>query len=85
LDKIFKIFRTGSPKEWILWWTDYEEVCIGMLVTTGSSRNMMVCQMLSDEPLKEFEQVLATFATETIVNSNRALDAVTVQISRRST
>jgi hypothetical protein len=80
LNKIFKIFRTGSPVEWILWRTDYEEVCVEMSVTTGSARNRMVCQMLSDEPLKEFERVLATFATETIVNSNRALDAVAIQI-----
>ena len=40
----------------------------------------MVRQMLSDEPLKEFERMLATFETETIVNSNRALDSVVMQI-----
>ena len=33
-----------------------------------------------DEPLKEFERVLETFATETTVNSNQALDAVANQI-----
>jgi hypothetical protein len=76
LMKSFKIFRSGSPEEWILWRADHNEVCTGMLIATGSSKNWMVWQMLSDEPLKEFEQTMATFATETNANSNRALDAV---------
>jgi hypothetical protein len=36
--------------------------------------------MLSDEPLKEFEQVLATHPTETIAHSNHSLDSVANQI-----
>jgi hypothetical protein len=76
LTKSFKIFRSDSPEEWILWRADHNEVCTGMSIATGSSKNWMVCQMLSDKPLKEFEQTMATFATETNANSNRALDAV---------
>jgi hypothetical protein len=51
-----------------------------MFITTGSARNWMVRQMLSDKPLKEFEQMLATFATEMIVNINHTLHSVAVQI-----
>jgi hypothetical protein len=40
----------------------------------------MVCQMLSDKPLKESDRKLATFATETIANYNLALDANAIQI-----
>jgi hypothetical protein len=80
LSRYSKIFRSGSPEEYILWHTDYDEVCVGMSITTDSARNRMVHQMLSDEPLKEFEQMLATFATEMIMNNNHALDAVAVQI-----
>jgi hypothetical protein len=80
LTKSFKIFRSGSPEEWILWRTDYNEVCVGMSITLGAARNRMVRQMLSDEPLKEFERTLSTFATETTANSNRALDAVAATI-----
>jgi hypothetical protein len=76
LTKSFKIFRSGSPEEWILWRADHNEVCTGMSIATGSSKNRMIRQMLSDEPLKEFERMMATFATETNANSNRALDAV---------
>jgi hypothetical protein len=77
LTKSFKIFRSGSPKEWILWHADHKEVCTGMSIGTGSSKNWMVCQMFTDEPLKEFKRrTMATFATETNANSNRALDAV---------
>jgi hypothetical protein len=36
--------------------------------------------MLSEEPLKEFERTMATFATKTNANSNRALNAVTITI-----
>ena len=80
LQKSFKIFRSGSPEEWILWRSDCNEVCVGMSITSGLAKNRMIRQMLSDEPLKEFERVLETFATETTVNSNRALDAVANQI-----
>jgi hypothetical protein len=80
LTKSFKIFRSGSPEEWILWRNDYDEVCVGMSITLGSARNRMVRQMLSDEPLKEFERTLSTFTTETNVNNNRSLDAVATQI-----
>ena len=80
LSKVFKIFRSGSPEEWILWRSDFAEVCVGMSIASGSARNRMVRQLLSDEPLKEFERVLETFATETTVNSNKALDSVAVQI-----
>ncbi len=80
LTKSLKIFRSGSPEEWILWRTDYNEVCTGMSITLGAARNRMVCQMLSDEPLKEFERTLSIFATETNAKSNRALDSVATQI-----
>ena len=80
LNKEFKIFRTGSPEEWILWRRDFNEICIGMAIFSGANHNRMVRQLLSDEPLKEFESKLATFATETVANCNTALDAVAVQI-----
>ncbi len=79
-NKEFKIFRTGSPEEWILWQRDFNEVCVGMDIATGANHDRMVRQLLSDEPLKEFERLLATFATETVANCNLALDAVAVQI-----
>ena len=78
LTKEFKIFRTGSPKEWILWRQDFNKICTGMAITAGSNRNRMVCQLLSDEPLSQFETRLATCATETNANCNLALDAVAV-------
>jgi hypothetical protein len=40
----------------------------------------MIWQMLSDDPLKEFEQVLVTCPTEMITNSNHSLDSATNQI-----
>jgi hypothetical protein len=80
LSKSFKIFCSGSPEEWILWHADHNKVCTGMAIATGSTKNKMVCQMLSNEPLKEFKHVLATFATEPNVHSNYALDAVAIQI-----
>jgi hypothetical protein len=53
-----------------------------MSISTGWARIRMIRQMLSNEPLKEFERVLAlaTHATETIANSNHSLDSVTNQI-----
>jgi hypothetical protein len=36
--------------------------------------------MLSDEPHKEFKQVLATHATETTANSNHSLDSFANQM-----
>jgi hypothetical protein len=75
ITKSFKIYRTGSPAEWILWPHDFEEVCTGMSIQTGSRRNQMVRQLLSDEPLKEFERKLATFVTETNQNCSLALDS----------
>jgi hypothetical protein len=77
--KEFKIFRTGSPEEWILWRRDFNEICTDMAMTTGSNRNRMVCQALSDEPLSQFETRLATHATETNADCNLALDAVAIQ------
>jgi hypothetical protein len=78
--KSFKIFRTGSPEEWILWRRDFREVITGMNITLGAAHNRMVRQLLSDEPLKEFERKLATFATETIANCDLALDSVAHEI-----
>jgi hypothetical protein len=81
LAKIFKIFHSGLPEEWIQWQTNYNEVCVGMSITSGSERNRMVHPMLWDEPLKEFEQMLATYQTETVVNNNHSLDSsVAMQI-----
>jgi hypothetical protein len=74
--KSFNIFQLSSPEEWILWCTDYDKVCVGMSITTGSARNRMVRQMLADEPLKEFKQMLTTVANETIMNNNHALNSV---------
>jgi hypothetical protein len=67
--KSFKIFCSGSLEEWILWPMDYNKVCVGMSITLGAARNQMVCQILSDKPLKEFDQMLSTFTTETNANS----------------
>jgi hypothetical protein len=80
LTKEFKIFRTGGPEEWILWQRDFKEICAGMAITVGSNRNRMVRQLLSDEPLSQFETRLATCVTETNANCNLALDAVAVQM-----
>jgi hypothetical protein len=80
LTKSFKIYRAGTPEEWILWQHDFEEVCVGISIGSGLNHNQMVHQMLFDEPLKEFGRKLATFATETIANCNLALDAVKIQI-----
>ena len=80
LTKSFKIFRNGTPEEWILWRMDLEEICVGMSIVSGSNRNRMVRQLLSDEPLKEFERKLATLTSETNANCNIALDAVALQI-----
>jgi hypothetical protein len=76
LNKTFKIFRSGSPEEWILWRQDFYEICTGMSIVTGANHNRMVRQLLSDEPLKEFESQIANFATETIAHCNDALNAV---------
>ena len=78
--KLFKIFRSGNPEEWILWRRDFDEVCVGMSLTTGPAHNRMIRQLLVDEPLKEFEHKLATFATETVERSNSSLDAVAESI-----
>jgi aromatic ring hydroxylase len=80
LTKSFKILCSGSLKEWILWRTDHNAVCTGMSIATGSSKNRMIHQMLSEEPLKEFKRTMATFTTKTNANSNRALDAVAITI-----
>jgi hypothetical protein len=40
--KSFKIFRSGSPEEWILWCTDFNEVCIGILISTGPACNRII-------------------------------------------
>jgi hypothetical protein len=80
LTKSFKIYRSGTPDEWMLWCHDYNEVCIGMSITTGSGCDWMVHQKLSDKPLKEFEQMLTTFSTKTTTNNNLALDLVEIQI-----
>jgi hypothetical protein len=80
LNKEFKIFRAGSPEEWILWRRDFNEACVGMNIVAGANYNRMVRQLLSDEPLKEFERILATFPVETVINCNLALNAVANQV-----
>jgi hypothetical protein len=81
LTKSFKIFCSGSPKEWILWLTDFNKVCVGMSILTGPAHNRLVQQLLWDEPAKEFERVvLATHPTETVASNNNSLDSVAVQI-----
>jgi hypothetical protein len=78
--KSFKIYRSGTPKEWILWRQDFNEVCVGMSISTGPAYHRMIRQLLSDKPLKEFERLLGIMATEIIGNCNLALDAVTATI-----
>jgi hypothetical protein len=51
-----------------------------MSITSGSARNIMVHQMLLDEPLKEFERMLTTYPTEMVVNNNCSLDSVAIHI-----
>jgi hypothetical protein len=58
LTKSFKIFRSGSPEEWILWRTDFNKVCVGMSISTRPACSRMIRQVLLDKPLKEFERVL---------------------------
>jgi hypothetical protein len=58
ITKSFKIFRSGNPEEWILWRPDFTEVCAGPDAQTGAGCIRMVRQLLSDEPLKEFERML---------------------------
>jgi hypothetical protein len=74
--KLFKIYRSGTPEEWILWRRDFTEVCTGMALTTGPSHNRMIHQLLTDEPLKEFERALATFATNTVERCKLSFDTV---------
>jgi hypothetical protein len=80
ITKSFKIFTSGNPEEWILWQRDFNEVCVGLDVQTGAGCIRMVRQLLSDEPLKEFERMLATFPLQTQANCNLALDAVALNI-----
>jgi hypothetical protein len=81
LTKSFKICRSGNPEEWMLWQCDFNEVCVGLDIQTGASCNRMVRQLLLDQPLKEFERILATFPLKTQANCNLALvDAVAVLI-----
>jgi hypothetical protein len=56
LNKEFKMFRTGGSEEWILWSREFDKICTGMEPMEGANHNGMVRQLLSDEPLKEFEQ-----------------------------
>jgi hypothetical protein len=58
--KSFKIYMSGTPKEWILWRQDFNKVCIGMSLSTGPAYHRMIPQLLSDKSLKEFERVLGT-------------------------
>jgi hypothetical protein len=78
--KSFKTFRSGNPEEWIIWQRDFNEVCVGLDVQTGAGYIRMVRQLLSNEPLKEFERMLATFPLQTQANCNLALDAVALII-----
>jgi hypothetical protein len=64
--KAFKIFRSGTPEEWMPWRQDFYEICTGMSIVNGPNHNRMIRQLLSDEALKEFELQIANFATETI-------------------
>jgi hypothetical protein len=76
ITKSFKIFRSGNPEEWILWRRDFNEVCVGLDVQTGAGCVRMARQLLSDEPPKELERMLAMFPLQTQANCNLALDAV---------
>jgi hypothetical protein len=38
LTKSFKIYRSGTPEEWILWHNNLNEVYVGMSMSTGSAR-----------------------------------------------
>jgi hypothetical protein len=58
----------------MLWRQDFYEICAGMSIVTGANHNRMIRQLLSDEPLKEFELQIANFATETIAHCNEALN-----------
>jgi hypothetical protein len=80
--KSFKMFRSGNPEEWNLWLRDFNEVCAGPPdVQTGAGCVRMARQLLSDEPPKEFERMLATFPLQTQeANCNLALDAVALII-----
>jgi hypothetical protein len=41
LTKTFKIFRSGTPEEWMLWLQDFCETCTGMSIVTGANHNRM--------------------------------------------
>lgn len=61
--------------------TRLQQSLLGLDIKTGVSCNgTMVRQLLSEEPLKEFERILATSPLETQANCNLALDAVAVLI-----
>jgi hypothetical protein len=60
----------------MLWRQDFYEMCTGVSIVTGANHNRMFRQLLSDEPLKEFESQIANFATEPIAHCNEALNAV---------
>jgi hypothetical protein len=37
--KSFKIYRSGTPEEWILWRQDFNEVCVGMSLRPATPQN----------------------------------------------
>jgi hypothetical protein len=76
----FKMFRSGNPEEQTLWRRDFNEVCVGQDAQTGSGYIRVVHQLLSYEPLKEFERMLATFPVQTQANCNLALDVVALLV-----
>ena len=70
LNKEFRIFRTGSPEEWILWRRDFNEICVGMAIFSRGNHNRMVRQLFSDE--------LITTSCSTIVAPSRRFWSMTV-------
>jgi hypothetical protein len=42
--KSFKIYRLGTPEEWILWRQDFNKVCVRMSLSTGPAYHQMIHQ-----------------------------------------
>jgi hypothetical protein len=80
ITKSFKIFSSGNPEECILRRRDFNEICAGLDAQTGAGFIRMARQLLSDEPLKEFQRMLATFPLQTQANCHLALNAVALLI-----
>ena len=46
LTKRFKIYHTGTPKDWIIWRQDFYAVILGRNISLGAAYNRMVLSII---------------------------------------